>query len=135
MQGKSGNAVKKRAFLELRHPNQLTPRGFETHLPKSLRNQSMGQMAQAIPWYLAVTYNVNLFPSQEGRPPITGIIVLGQKSLNIISISQTVKRSHRFVRTFSCSKKSNSCIKKKLGRGFFYMTSTHHLNNKTLTYY
>lgn len=79
MHGKNEKVVKKRASTpRYVSPNQLTLVGFETpfHHQLSTSNRWV-KMAQAIPWDSIVCHYNKLFTSREGRPPISGRVVLG----------------------------------------------------------
>ena len=59
-------------------PNQLTLAGFETPFAQKLTsNNRWIKMADAIPWDKIVGHYDNLFKSAEGRPPISGRVILG----------------------------------------------------------
>ena len=59
-------------------PNQLTLSGFETPFAQSLTTQNRWvKMCQCIPWDKIVKPYDNMFPSTEGRPPISGRVILG----------------------------------------------------------
>jgi len=59
-------------------PNQLTLAGFETPFAQKLTSENRWvKMAQAIPWDKIVGHYDNLFKSAEGRPPISGRVILG----------------------------------------------------------
>ena len=59
-------------------PNQLTLAGFETPFAQKLTsNNRWIKMADAIPWDKIVVHYDNLFKSAEGRPPISGRVILG----------------------------------------------------------
>ena len=79
MQGKSAKAIRKRASTpQYVSPNQLTLSGFETPFYQKLTSHNRWvKMAQAIPWDKIVGHYDNLFKSIEGRPPISGRVVLG----------------------------------------------------------
>jgi transposase, IS5 family len=79
MQGKIEKVVKKRASTpRYVSPNQLTLVGFETPFDHQLsRSNRWVKMAQAIPWDSIVGQYNKLFTSREGRPPISGRVVLG----------------------------------------------------------
>ncbi|HVB66204.1 MAG TPA: transposase, partial [Candidatus Acidoferrales bacterium] len=59
-------------------PNQLVLPGFETPFEQKLtwRNRWV-KLAHNIPWDKLVKYYDDLFPSKEGRPPISGRVILG----------------------------------------------------------
>lgn len=79
MQGKIEKVVKKRASTPAYvSPNQLTLAGFETPFDQKLfKGNRWVRMAHGIPWDSIVCHYDKLFKSQEGRPPISGRIVLG----------------------------------------------------------
>lgn len=79
MQGKIEKVVKKRASTPVYvSPNQLTLAGFETPFDQKLfKGNRWVRMAYGIPWDSIVCHYDKLFKSQEGRPPISGRIVLG----------------------------------------------------------
>jgi hypothetical protein len=59
-------------------PNQLTLAGFETPFAQKLTTENRWvKMANAIPWDKIVGHYDNLFKSEEGRPPISGRVILG----------------------------------------------------------
>lgn len=79
MQGKPPKASKKRALTpQYISPNQLTLPGFETPFEQQLTNDNRWvKMAAAIPWDMIVVHYDRLFSSCEGRPPISGRVILG----------------------------------------------------------
>ncbi len=79
VQVKPTKAVRKRASTPTYvSPNQLTLCGFETPFAQKLnKNNRWVKMAHAIPWDKLVSAYDNLFKSTEGRPPISGRVVLG----------------------------------------------------------
>jgi hypothetical protein len=79
MQGKVIKAVKKHASTpKYVSPNQLVLSGFETPFEQQLtRENRWVKMAKAIPWDSIVVYYDRLFTSTEGRPPISGRVILG----------------------------------------------------------
>jgi IS5 family transposase len=79
MQGKSSKAVKKRAVTpRYISPNQLTLLGFETPFEQKLTTENRWvKMAKAIPWDKLVVHYDKIFSSTEGRPPISGRVILG----------------------------------------------------------
>ena len=79
MHGKNEKVVKKRASTPgYVSPNQLTLVGFETPFHHQLsKSNRWVKMAQAIPWDSIVCHYNKLFTSREGRPPISGRVVLG----------------------------------------------------------
>lgn len=78
MQGKAKRGSKKLAATpRYISPNQLTLAGFETPFDQKLNRENRWiKMAHAIPWDKIVPYYDRLF-SSEGRPPISGRVVLG----------------------------------------------------------
>jgi transposase, IS5 family len=79
MQGKAAKAVRKRASTPpYVSPNQLVLSGFETPFAQSLTTENRWvKMSQAIPWDSIVKPYDNMFPSIEGRPPISGRVIIG----------------------------------------------------------
>lgn len=79
MQGNSKGATRKRASTPgYVSPNQLVLSGFETPFEQKLtRENRWVKLAQNIPWDRLVKYYDDLFPSKEGRPPISGRVILG----------------------------------------------------------
>jgi transposase, IS5 family len=79
MQGKVIKAVKKHASTpKYVSPNQLILAGFETPFDQQLtRENRWVKMAKAIPWDSIVVHYDRLFTSTEGRPPISGRVILG----------------------------------------------------------
>ena len=79
MQGKAIRQSKKPAATpRYVSPNQLTLLGFETPFEQKLTTQNRWvKMAKAIPWDMIVVHYDKLFQSTEGRPPISGRIILG----------------------------------------------------------
>ena len=79
MQGKIEKVLKKPASTpRYVSPNQLTLAGFETPFDQKLsQGNRWVKMAHAIPWDSIVCHYDKLFTSREGRPPISGRIVLG----------------------------------------------------------
>jgi len=79
MQGKIGKRPKKLAERPTYvSPNQLTLAGFETPFAQKLtKDNRWVKMAQAIPWDKIVRYYDQLFDSSEGRPPISGRVIIG----------------------------------------------------------
>lgn len=79
MQGKAIRRSKKPAATpRYVSPNQLTLLGFETPFEQKLTTQNRWvKMAKAIPWDMIVVHYDKLFQSTEGRPPISGRIILG----------------------------------------------------------
>lgn len=79
MQGKSSKVAKKRAVTpRYISPNQLTLLGFETPFEQKLTTENRWvKMAKAIPWDKIVVHYDKIFSSTEGRPPISGRVILG----------------------------------------------------------
>lgn len=79
MQGKASRSSKKRASTpEYVSPAQLTIEGFETTFEqKLLKNNRWVNLAHSIPWDTIVGPYDKLFRSKEGRPPISGRVILG----------------------------------------------------------
>lgn len=79
MQSKIEKVFKKRAATpRYISPNQLTLAGFETPFDQKLSKSNRWiKMAHALPWDSIVCYYDKLFTSREGRPPISGRVVLG----------------------------------------------------------
>lgn len=79
MQDKPRKAVRKRASTPIySSPNQLTISGFETPFEQALTaNNRWVNLTKLLPWdSLIKPYNTQ-FKSEEGRPPISGRVVLG----------------------------------------------------------
>jgi len=79
MQGNSKGPSRKRASTPgYVSPNQLVLSGFETPFEQKLtRENRWVKLAHNIPWDRLVKYYDDLFPSKEGRPPISGRVILG----------------------------------------------------------
>lgn len=79
MQEKRGKHIKKRAFTPAYvSPAQLTLEGFETPFEQKLRKDNRWvKLAERIPWDRIVPSYDQLFVSKEGRPPISGRVILG----------------------------------------------------------
>jgi transposase, IS5 family len=79
MQAKSVTGTKKRAATpQYISPNQLTLLGFETPFEQKLTTENRWvKMGQSIPWDAIVVHYDKLFSSTEGRPPISGRVILG----------------------------------------------------------
>jgi transposase, IS5 family len=79
MQGKAIKAIRKRASTpQYVSPNQLILSGFETPFAQSLTTENRWvKMSQAIPWDKIVKPYDNMFGSTEGRPPISGRVIIG----------------------------------------------------------
>jgi len=95
MQDKPKKAIKKRAATpQYVSPNQLTLLGFDTPFDQKLyKGNRWVRMAQSIPWDSIVPYYDRLFRSTEGRPPISGRVILGSifiKHLGDLSDRETI---------------------------------------------
>jgi IS5 family transposase len=79
MQEKPRKAVRKRASTPLYvSPNQLTLCGFETPFEQALTTSNRWvKLSSLLPWDKMVHHYDAQFKSEEGRPPISGRIVLG----------------------------------------------------------
>lgn len=79
MQGKQRKAVRKRASTPVYvSPNQLTICGFETPFEQALSSTNRWvKLSALLPWDKIVLPYDNQFKSQEGRPPISGRVVIG----------------------------------------------------------
>lgn len=78
MQGKVRKAVKKHAFTtKYVSPNQPILVGFAPFEQQLTRENRSVKMAKAIPWDSIVVHYDRLFTSSEGRPPISGRVMLG----------------------------------------------------------
>jgi IS5 family transposase len=79
MQGKSGRSVKKLAAgPKYISPLQLSLEGFETPFERNLNRENRWvKLAGAIPWDKIVPYYNRVFSSNEGRPPISGRVIIG----------------------------------------------------------
>lgn len=79
MQGNLKRPIKKRASTpQYVSPNQLVLSGFETTFEQKLtRDNRWVKLAFSIPWDNLVKFYDDLFPSKEGRPPISGRVILG----------------------------------------------------------
>lgn len=79
MQGKPRKAVRKRASTPVYvSPNQLTLCGFETPFEQALTATNRWvKLSRLLPWDKIVNQYDVQFKSEEGRPPISGRIVLG----------------------------------------------------------
>ncbi|MEO6136505.1 MAG: IS5 family transposase [Ginsengibacter sp.] len=79
MQGNSKSPVRKRASTpDYVSPNQLILSGFETPFEQKLtRENRWVKLAHRIPWDRLVKYYDDLFVSKEGRPAISGRVILG----------------------------------------------------------
>jgi hypothetical protein len=79
MQTKTSKVSKKRASTpKYVSPNQLVLAGFETPFAQKLTSENRWiRMSQSIPWDKIVGHYDNLFKSVEGRPPISGRVILG----------------------------------------------------------
>lgn len=97
MQEKSRKAVRKRASTPLYvSPNQLTLCGFETPFEQALTSANRWvKLSRLLPWDSIVKPYDAQFKSEEGRPPISGRIVLGAiiiKHLLSLSDRETVQQ-------------------------------------------
>lgn len=95
MQGNSKKPVRKHASTPAYvSPNQLILPGFETPFDQKLtKNNRWVRLAHSIPWDRLVKYYDDLFPSKEGRPAISGRVILGAviiKHLGDLSDRETV---------------------------------------------
>ncbi len=88
MQGKSIKASKKHASTpRYVSPNQLTLAGFETPFVQKLTTENRWvKMAEAIPWDKIVGHYDHLFNAVEGRPPISGRVILGAMMIKHIEV-------------------------------------------------
>lgn len=79
MQGKPLKATKKLASTpRYVSPNQLTLAGFETPFAQKLTTENRWvKMAHMVPWDNIIGHYDKLFQSAEGRPPISGRVILG----------------------------------------------------------
>ena len=79
MQGKSKRPSRKRASTpDYVSPNQLVLPGFETPFEQKLSKENRWvKLTHSIPWDRLVGYYNNLFTAVEGRPPISGRVILG----------------------------------------------------------
>jgi hypothetical protein len=79
MQEKVAKVTKKRAATpHYISPNQFTLPGFETPFEQKLTIENRWvKMAKSIPWDKIVVHYDKLFSSAEGRPPISGRVILG----------------------------------------------------------
>ncbi len=79
MQGNSKRPIRKRASTpDYVSPNQLILLGFETPFEQKLTSKNRWvKLAHSIPWDRLVNYYDDLFPSKEGRPAISGRVILG----------------------------------------------------------
>jgi len=97
MQEKPRKAVRKRASTPLYvSPNQLTLCGFETPFEQALTSSNRWvKLSRLLPWDDIVKPYDAQFKSEEGRPPISGRIVLGAviiKHLLNLSDRETVQQ-------------------------------------------
>lgn len=95
MQGYSYKGTKKRASTpKYVSNNQLTLIGFETPFEQRLTKENRWvKMAQQIPWDKIVTKYDQQFTATEGRPPISGRVVIGAimiKHLGNLSDRETI---------------------------------------------
>ena len=97
MQEKPRKAVRKRASTPVYvSPNQLTLRGFETPFEQALTSANRWvKLSRLLPWDSIVKPYDAQFKSEEGRPPISGRIVIGAviiKHLLSLSDRETVQQ-------------------------------------------
>ncbi len=95
MQGNSEKGLRKRASAPAYvSPDPLILQGFETPFEQQLTKQNRWvKLAHSIPWDRLVRYYDGLFPSKEGRPPISGRVILGAviiKHLGDLSDRETI---------------------------------------------
>ena len=79
MQGNLKGSVKKRASTpKYVSQNQLVLLGFETPFEQKLTQDNRWvRLAHNMPWDILVKHYSDLFPSKEGRPAISGRVILG----------------------------------------------------------
>jgi hypothetical protein len=79
MQTKTSKVSQKRASTpKYVSPNQLVLAGYETPFAQKLTSENMWiRMSQSSPWDKIVGHYDNLFKFVEGRPPISGRVILG----------------------------------------------------------
>jgi hypothetical protein len=95
MQDNSKRPIRKHASTpDYVSPNQLILPGFETPFEQKLtRENRWVKLAHSIPWDRLVKYYDDLFPSKEGRPAISGRVILGAviiKHLGDLSDRETI---------------------------------------------
>ena len=107
MQAKATKGTKKRAATpHYISPNQLTLLGFETPFEQKLTTENRWvKMANAIPWDSIVVHYDRLFSSAEGRPPISGRVILGAmiiKHIEALTDRKTIQhiRENMFMQYF-----------------------------------
>jgi IS5 family transposase len=107
MQGNSKRPTRKRASTpDYVSPNQLILLGFETPFEQKLTSENRWvKLAHSIPWDRLVKYYDDLFPSKEGRPVISGRVILGAviiKHLGDLTDRETVAqiRENMFMQYF-----------------------------------
>ena len=107
MQGNSKRPTRKRASTpDYLSPNQLILSGFETPFEQKLtRENRWVKLAHSIPWDRLVKYYDDLFPSKEGRPAISGRVILGAviiKHLGDLADRETIAqiRENMFMQYF-----------------------------------
>jgi len=107
MHGKTPQERRKRAVTpQYINPNQLTLSGFETPFEQALSSQNRWvKLAAVIPWNKIVHQYDKLFKSAEGRPPISGRIVIGAiiiKHMLVLTDRETVDqiRENMFMQYF-----------------------------------
>lgn len=90
MQGKIKKSTKKLASTpKFQSTNQLTIPGFETTFERQLLKANRWvKLGNLIPWDLLVSKYDHLFKSKEGRPPLSGRLVIGAVMIkHILNIS------------------------------------------------
>jgi hypothetical protein len=107
MQGKAAKQAKKPASTpRYISPNQLTLIGFETPFEQKLTTENRWvKMARVIPWDKIVSHYDKIFQSTEGRPPISGRVILGAlmiKHIENLSDRATIQhiRENMFMQYF-----------------------------------
>lgn len=95
MEDNSKRSIRKRASTpDYVSPNQLILSGFETPFEQKLTSENRWvKLARNIPWDRLVKYYDDLFPSREGRPAISGRVILGAviiKHLGDLSDRETI---------------------------------------------
>lgn len=90
MHGKRGNGTRKRAATPIYvSPNQLSLVGYETPFRQTLtRENRWVKLSEVIPWDKIVSHYDQQFKSTEGRPPISGRVIIGALIIkHILNIS------------------------------------------------
>ena len=107
MQAKATKGTKKGAATpHYISPNQLTLLGFETPFEQKLTTENRWvKMANALPWDSIVVHYDRLFSSAEGRPPISGRVILGAmiiKHIEALTDRKTIQhiRENMFMQHF-----------------------------------